>query len=137
MLDLHAVELAHRSELVDAELAHGLEEPIAAGPVVELDQAPVDQPGDSIDHTARRHHQLVVRYRLGSLQRERSLEHRQPAKHHPIGLVEKVNAPHDRSPQRLLTRQRRARPASQQPERIVQAPHHTARPEPRRSRPWS
>ena len=58
--------------------------------------------------------------RLGQAEPEAARAHAQPAQHPALVVVEEVVAPLDRGQQRLLARQRGARPAGEQPEALAE-----------------
>jgi hypothetical protein len=74
-------------------------------------------------------------YRLGGLQREQAREHRQPAEHPPLPLIQQLVTPLHRGRQRPLPPGRQPVPARQQREPVFQAVQqlrHAQRLHPRR-----
>ena len=114
------VGLARGVELLPGELADRLEQAVAGGAVGRVgdDQRLGDQAAEQVvdvDHVEV----VVGGHRLGGVEGERAGEHRQPAEHPPLPVVEQVVGPRHRRPQRLLAPDRPS-PADEQPEPFVE-----------------
>ena len=111
------VALAGLLELQAAELADGLEHPVAdaARRLADAQQRLVDEPLDRVERA-------VAEHRVGRLEREPVVEQREPAQRAPLGLVEQVPRPVDHGEQRLVAVGRAAVAAAQQREAVLEAP---------------
>ncbi len=111
------VALAGLLELQAAELAHGLEHPVAeaARRVADAQQRLVDEPLDRVQRA-------VAEHRVRRLEREAVVEQREPAQRAPLGLVEQVPRPVDHGEQGLVAVGRGAVAAAQQREAVLEAP---------------
>ena len=113
-------QLAGLAEAIEGELANRLQQSIPAVALVELHQALVHEPGEHVEDVDRGNEIAVARNGLGGIEGERPLEHCETAQHRLLGGVEQVDAPRNRRQQRLLTGQRGAGPAREQPEGVVE-----------------
>ena len=112
-------ELARRFRPVEDVLADRLQQPVAAGGVVELDEALVDETGQDVQHAVRIE-VVVGAHRFGGVEAEPADERPEPAQHRLFSLVEQVVAPVDRGGQGALAGQRGAGPAGEHPEALVE-----------------
>ena len=112
---------------VEAVLADRLQQPVlglgvavAIDVVVDLHEALVDEPAEQVEHRPRVEIAGRRAERLGQAEPERTRAHRQPTQQTALVVVEQVVAPRHRRQQGLLSRQRRAGAAGQQPEPLVE-----------------
>ena len=109
--------LAGALELQAAELADGLEHPVAdaARRVADAEQRLVDEPLDRIQRA-------VAEHRVRGLEREPVVEEGEPAQRAPLGVVDQVPRPVDHGEQRLVAVGRATVAAAQQREAVLEPP---------------
>ena len=115
----NGVALTRLDESFARVLADGLEQAVAAALVVDLHERLVDQPGDQLEHRVRVD-QIVGAHGLGRLEREAAGEHREPAQHRALLVVEEVVTPRDRRFEGLLAGHDGLPAAGEQPEPVVE-----------------
>ena len=109
--------LAGALELQAAELADGLEHPVAdaARRAADAQQRLVDEPLDRVQRA-------VAEQRVRGLEREAVVEEREPAQRAPLGLADQVPGPVDHGEQRLVAVGRATVAAAQQREAVLEPP---------------
>src|SRR5450759_5301084 len=105
--------------MVKRVLAYGLQQPVASRPLSILDeyQRLIDERAEQVEHRVALE-PVTGGHLLGQVERPATGEHREAAQQRAPVLAQQLIAPVDRRAQRLLTRQRAARPSGQQAETI-------------------
>ena len=116
-------------EPVAGVVTDGLQEAVAGvrGHVVRLHEGLVNQPAEELENRVAVD-DLIAAHRLGGIQRESAVEHRQASKQRAFRFIQQVVAPCDGGLQGLLTRLSRLPTPRQQAESILEGSGDGGRP---------